>query len=214
MQRPIRDDANQCTATGLPFRSRCDDAHAAPPADAPPADVDPAPPVADTAALQAQVAALQAEQTKTAGVHAAPPADAPPADVDPAPPVADTAAMEALQAQVAALQAEQTKTAGVQEAQSAAMRAQVLGQLGVMGKYRKFAPADANPFTEAGRAALEKWAQENRELCEVRDTTPPAPILKGFDKEPNFMGAASEAQVRSGLAQIDAQFEGKGWMLP
>ncbi len=172
MQRPIRDDANQCTATGLPFRSRCDDA------------------------------------------HAAPPADAPPADVDPAPPVADTAAMEALQAQVAALQAEQTKTAGVQEAQSAAMRAQVLGQLGVMGKYRKFAPADANPFTEAGRAALEKWAQENRELCEVRDTTPPAPILKGFDKEPNFMGAASEAQVRSGLAQIDAQFEGKGWMLP
>lgn len=77
-----------------------------------------------------------------------------------------------LEALIADLQGKQDGIESEMATNRTAMRNTILDGLGVIDKFKRFAP-DADPFTDEGRAALEAWASENPELLSAR----PAPVV-------------------------------------
>lgn len=130
---------------------------------------------------------------------AAPAAEQPPA----AAPQTSDERVRLLEARVAELTAKQGQHAASLAQQRAADIDRVLGGLGVRAQYRKFAPADVDPTTDAGKAALEKWAEEHPHLVDhAAAPSTPDIDLAGFDTEPEVMGIGKEA-FAAGLADVE-----------
>jgi hypothetical protein len=130
-------------------------------------------------AAEAQPSALTAEQLEQVAAKAAAEAVA---SMTPAPEPAEPQQTETPEQQldVGALMARVDGLEAKQAAAAEALRNVELGKLGVLEKYRQFAPkADAS--TDAGKLELEKWASENRELAPGR--RPEQPVAD-FDKLP------------------------------
>tara|TARA_R110001583_G_scaffold13041_5_gene56953 strand:- start:917 stop:1444 length:528 start_codon:yes stop_codon:yes gene_type:complete len=96
-------------------------------------------------------------------------------------PVEPTHDISALEAQIQALQDAQKLSADALQKHETAMRETLLSKLGVIDKYRQYAP-QVDPFSDDGRADLEKWAQENTELLESRPNAVPEVDMEGFKK--------------------------------
>ena len=141
---------------------------------------------------------------------AAPPAPAPEPPKD-SPATVDKSAFEALQAELEAerarnaeLKAEHetavsdlaTRVAQVEAERAEERRGRALDELGVLDKYRAFAPK-ADPTTAAGKATLEQWAAEHPELCRKAEPTAvdPATTMDSLfgDKATKSPFAASSA---------------------
>jgi len=86
-----------------------------------------------------------------------------------------------LEAELAEYRAATDKAAAETKAQldkqTDAMRATLLDKLGVLEKYKGFAPK-VDPFSKDGRAKLEEWASDNQELL-----AKPASQQPEFDPE-------------------------------
>ena len=126
-----------------------DNTQPAPPA----APKDNAPPPAageDVATLKAELEALKAEREKAAADKMTEAEQL-------------RAELEALRTTVDATKADALKHA----------RAAALSRLGVLPEYQDFAPADADPRTAEGRAALEKWAADRPAML---NRQPPQPV--------------------------------------
>ena len=101
--------------------------------------------------------------------------------------------ISALEAQIQALQEAQKQSASTLEKHEQAMRDTLLSKLGVLEKYRQFAPT-VDPFSDEGRAALEQWAQNNVELLEARPSAVPEVDLDQFKskmRSPHLVDLAS-----------------------
>ena len=145
----------------------CEPGNAAKVADPPSA---PASPTPESKASQPQKRAPKVAESK-----AKPPAKS--SAVEPSDPPSDknlageeTARRVAeLEALIADLQGKSSNIESEMANNRQAMRNSVLDGLGVLGKYRQYAP-EVDPFTDDGRAALEAWATENPELLSARPT--------------------------------------------
>lgn len=93
------------------------------------------------------------------------------------------------------------------KAAETAMRSEVLERLGVKDKFRAYAPA-ADPFTQQGKSALEKWAQANPELCHSAiQGPPPAPTAAELERDlgPGARLISPDEYAR-GLRDIERRF--------
>lgn len=109
--------------------------------------------------------------------------------------------VSALQAQIAALQQAQADGAGQLQKHEVAMRDTLLSKLGVMEKFRQYAPK-VDPFTDEGRAQLETWAQNNSELLEHRPSAaPPVDVaaLKSKMRSPHLVDLGSFVKSMKGV---------------
>lgn len=145
--------------------------------------------------------------TTTTPIDSAPPeAPAPDPEIDKvAKPEAEDGGrageIEALKAQIDALKSAQEGSAEQLTRHAQAMRETLLGKLGVMDKFKGYAP-DVDPFTDDGRAKLESWAAENPELLEARPASAPAidvEALKKSVKSPHLVDLNSYIKSIKGL---------------
>lgn len=228
---PARLDWDNCDGDSLSDVGNCEDPAAPPAAGTPPASGDgPPPPVAPpntpaagvtppaaTPASAGAVGGSDPTPTPTPAAKPPPVATKPPeqnADPDPAPtpavppdPAPDLAA-EA-EAKYAAMAAKIEALEASDGQRTAAMRHEVLGRLGVVEQYRSFAP-DSDPFSETGRAELEKWAQDNPRLCETRERPAPGPSIEEWLKDKPGKSLVSPQHYMAGMAKIDRDIaEGK-----
>ncbi len=151
--------------------------------------------------ISAPPAPMMPEAADTAP-PAAPPAPANEREIgeDAAQLAATLGEIEALRAQIEALQSTQADEAAQLKRHEAAMRDTLLSKLGVMDKYRGYAPP-VDPFTDEGRAELERWAADNSELTDARPAAlPPVDVdaMKGRLKSPHLVDLASFAKSMKG----------------
>lgn len=110
------------------------------------------------------------------------------------------ARMQELEAVIANLQQSIETNAAQIDVNKAAMRNQLLESLGVIEKYKSFAP-DVDPFTDEGKAELETWAKENTELLAARKSQPvevDTSKVKKNMRSPHLVDFAKFAQSMKG----------------
>ena len=113
----------------------------------------------------------------------------------------DTDGAAELQAQIEALKSAQEESAQQLERHTTAMRETLLARLGVMEKYRSYAPP-VDPFSDDGRAKLETWAKENAELLEQRPASAPSVDIEAIKKNirsPHLVDLNSFAKSLKGV---------------
>jgi hypothetical protein len=93
--------------------------------------------------------------------------DAAPVDVAPEAPVVETPPAPEPDPRIAENEARLAKMSDQIEKQRKAARDNALDALGVLAKYRGLAP-DVDPFTDEGKASLEKFAAEHPEILSAR----------------------------------------------
>ena len=136
------------------------------------------PPVAESSPTPESVASSQAPTTVESleGERPSPQLAKPPVDQSDAKseksdtPTVDAEAqkrIKELEAMISDLKENITDTSEQVNVHKKAMLDSVLDNLQVLPKYRSFAP-DVDPFTEAGKQELEKWAMDNPELLSSR----------------------------------------------
>lgn len=106
-----------------------------------------------------------------------------------------------LQAQIEALKSAQDESASQLKRHEVAMRETLLAKLGVLEKYRSYAPP-VDPFSDDGRAKLEAWATENAELLEQRPASAPSVDMEALKKgirSPHLVDLNSFAKSLKGV---------------
>tara|TARA_R100000808_G_scaffold22990_1_gene50487 strand:+ start:598 stop:1128 length:531 start_codon:yes stop_codon:yes gene_type:complete len=106
-----------------------------------------------------------------------------------------------LQAQIEALKSAQDASNLQLKKHTSAMRETLLAKLGVMEKFRGYAP-DVDPFSDDGRSKLEAWARENTELLESRPSSAPdvdVEALKSKIRSPHLVDLNSFVKSMKGV---------------